>query len=226
MPPRRAANAAAVRCAARSMRCRSSPSPQECGASIARQARGAPSMTQLPDQCRLFFCLWMTDGAMPAEWRPDRARFVLSVYPSNGFVYGQVDPGSPAAWRRAPYYDRLRAMAKALLDERRHLIMFVGDEATLVMPDRGVAARQDDRAGQFPHRTGLRPQRSDMARDEGCSGADSGRMIPAALFCRSKPDRRDRARFGLAERMGPCDVTCLQLACASFLPRRASLIRR
>ena len=78
----------------------------------------------------------MTDGAMPAEWRPDRARFVLSVYPSNGFIYGQVDPGSPAAWRRAPYYDRLRAMAKSLLEQRRHLIMFVGDEATPSCPTR------------------------------------------------------------------------------------------
>jgi hypothetical protein len=97
--------------------------------------KGCAIHDQLPDQCRLFFCLWMTDGAMPADWRPDRARFVLSVYPTNGFIYGQVDPGSPTAWRRAPYYDRLRAMAKALLDERRHLIMFVGDDATLVMPD-------------------------------------------------------------------------------------------
>jgi hypothetical protein len=77
----------------------------------------------------------MTDGAMPAEWRPDQARFVLSIYPTNGFVYGQVDPGSPSAWRKAPYFDALRAMAKTLLEQRRYVIMFVGDQATLVMPD-------------------------------------------------------------------------------------------
>jgi hypothetical protein len=59
---------------------------------------------------------------------------VLTVYPPNGFIYGQVDPGSPDTWRKAPYYDRLRAMAKALLDQRRHVVMFAGDEATLVMP--------------------------------------------------------------------------------------------
>ena len=88
-----------------------------------------------PDQCRQFFCLWMTDGTMPAEWKPDRARFVLSIYPTNGFVYGQVDPGAPGAWRRAPYFDGLRAMAKTLLEQKRHVIMFVGDQATLVMPD-------------------------------------------------------------------------------------------
>ena len=92
-----------------------------------------------PEQCRLFFCLWMTDGAMPNDWRPDRARFVLSVYPPNGFIYGQVDPGSPRAWMKPPYYDALRAMAGRLLNERRHVIMFMGDEATLVMPE-GEAA--------------------------------------------------------------------------------------
>jgi hypothetical protein len=41
-----------------------------------------------------------------------------------------------------------------------------------------------------------------MACDEGRSGADSGRVISAALFCRAKPDRRDPARSGLRERMG------------------------
>jgi hypothetical protein len=80
----------------------------------------------------------MTDGGMSAEWRPDRARFVLSNNPTNGFLYGQVDPGSPGARRRAPYFDALRAMAKTLLEERRHVIMFAGDSATLVMPDEAV----------------------------------------------------------------------------------------
>jgi hypothetical protein len=97
--------------------------------------KGCKIHDALPDPCREFFCLWMTDATMPAEWRPDRARFVLTVYPTNGFVYGQVDPGSPGAWRKAPYYDRLRAMAKMLIDQRRHVIMFAGDEATLIMPD-------------------------------------------------------------------------------------------
>ncbi len=86
-------------------------------------------------QCGQFFCLWMTDATMPDDWRPDKARFVLSIYPPNGFVYGQVDPGSPGAWRRAPYYDGLRRMAERLLPQRRHVIMFVGEEATLVMPE-------------------------------------------------------------------------------------------
>ena len=100
--------------------------------------KGCKIHDALPERCRLFNCLWLSDGKLPDEWRPDRAKFVLSIHPTNGFVYGQVDPGSPAAWRRAPYFAGLKAMAKALLAERRHVLMFVGDQATLVMPDEAL----------------------------------------------------------------------------------------
>ena len=43
--------------------------------------KGCKIYDNVPDPCRDFFCLWMTDGTMPDEWRPDRARFVLTVYP-------------------------------------------------------------------------------------------------------------------------------------------------
>ena len=100
--------------------------------------KGCTIHDSAPLQCRQFNCLWMTDGGMADEWRPDRARFVLSIHPPNGFVFGQVDPGAPGAWRRPPYYDGLRRMARALLEERRHVIMFVGDEATPRHAGRGL----------------------------------------------------------------------------------------
>ena len=88
-----------------------------------------------PDQCRAFFCLWMMDGKMPPEWRPDRAKFVLSRSRRNRYIYGQVDPGAPGSWRRAPYYDRLRAAAKDLLAKRSFIVMLEGDQATLITPE-------------------------------------------------------------------------------------------
>ncbi len=103
-----------------------------------KPGKGCAIHDAAPNQCRKFFCLWMTDGKMPDEWRPDRARFVLSIFPPTGFVYGQVDPGAPGAWRRQPYYDGLRRMARTLIEEGRHVIMLVGDEATLVMPEEAV----------------------------------------------------------------------------------------
>ena len=81
----------------------------------------------------------MTDGRLPEAWRPDRAKFVLSVFPPNGFVYGQVDPGAPGAWRKEPYFSGLKSLARSILPERRHVIMFVAEEATLVMPEEAIA---------------------------------------------------------------------------------------
>jgi hypothetical protein len=92
-----------------------------------------------PAQCRDFFCLWMTDATMPAEWKPERSKMVLSIFPANGFIYVQVDPGYPQAWRKAPYYDQLRQWAKNLLEKGRHIIAFVNDSATLIMPEEAIS---------------------------------------------------------------------------------------
>lgn len=77
----------------------------------------------------------MADATLPAEWKPERSKIVLSLFPSNGFLYAQVDPGAPNAWRKAPYHAQLRAWAKDLLVDRRHVIVFVNDIATLIMPE-------------------------------------------------------------------------------------------
>ncbi len=111
--------------------------------------KGCKIHDEPPNQCQQFFCLWMTDGALPEAWRPDHAKFVLSIVPPNGFVYGQVDPGSPGAWRREPYYAGLKSLARRLVGERRHVIMFVGDEATLVMPEEAIPLGKMTAADEF-----------------------------------------------------------------------------
>jgi hypothetical protein len=88
-----------------------------------------------PQQCRDFFCLWMTDPSVADAWKPDRSRIVLSVFPGNGFLYAQVDPSTPQAWRKQPYFDDLRRMAAAMEEANRRVIVFVGENATLVTPN-------------------------------------------------------------------------------------------
>jgi hypothetical protein len=102
------------------------------------QGAGCGIHATRPSQCRDFFCLWLMDGSMPAEWKPERSKMVLSLFPANGFIYAQVDPGSPQAWRKAPYYDALRRWAKELIERGRHVIVFVNDHATLIMPEEAV----------------------------------------------------------------------------------------
>jgi len=91
-----------------------------------------------PAQCAAFNCLWRTEGTLAPAWKPERAKMVLSVFPQNGFIYVQVDPGAPSAWRKQPYYDQLHRWAEASLQRGRHVIVFVNDVATLIMPDQDV----------------------------------------------------------------------------------------
>jgi hypothetical protein len=71
---------------------------------------------------------------MPDAWKPENSKIVFSIYPTTGFIYGQVDPGAPSAWQKQPMLNGLIAWSAKLLEERRHLLIFVGSNATLIMP--------------------------------------------------------------------------------------------
>lgn len=95
---------------------------------------GCLNYANRPEQCRSFVCLWLQDATMSADWKPEISKMVLSIYPTTGFIYVQVDPGTPFAWRKEPYFARLKAMAEQLLTQRRHILVFVNGNATLIMP--------------------------------------------------------------------------------------------
>ena len=75
-------------------------------------------------------------------------------------------PACRESWRRAPYFDGLRAMAKRLLEQKRHVIMFVGDQATLVMPDETLSLGAMTANDNFRIEPALRPELADMARNK------------------------------------------------------------
>jgi hypothetical protein len=91
-----------------------------------------------PSQCAEFNCLWRTEETLPPAWKPEKSKMVLTIFPLNGFVYAQVDPGAPSAWRKQPYYDQLHQWAKNNLEKGIYVIVFVNDIATLIMPDEDV----------------------------------------------------------------------------------------
>jgi hypothetical protein len=91
-----------------------------------------------PQHCRSFFCLWMTDGTMPPEWKPERCKFVLSVDPGTRFLNVQVDPGAPGAWRAEPYASKLREIAGQMMHEQRFVMIFVNKASTVLLPDKEV----------------------------------------------------------------------------------------
>lgn len=115
----------------------SKPAGQWCG--HCRPGRGCGIHETRPDHCRSFHCLWMTEGWLGPEWKPERAKMVLTVDPPTRNLLVQVDPGAAAAWRREPYHGQLRRWAAAALPERRHVVVFVNRSATVILPDGDVA---------------------------------------------------------------------------------------
>lgn len=100
--------------------------------------RGCKIYGQRPDECRTFACLWLTQPFLDEEWRPDTSKLVLHTEHGTDRLTVRVDPGAPHAWRKEPFYGQIRAWARAALASRRQVIVMVGDNATVVLPDADV----------------------------------------------------------------------------------------
>jgi hypothetical protein len=96
--------------------------------------RGCGIYDRRPGECRTFSCSWLLDSSFPESWRPDRSKLVF--YPDQGTrnIAVHVDPGTPDAWRREPYNSWLRNKAAQGLNIGASVLVSVGRNATLVLP--------------------------------------------------------------------------------------------
>ncbi len=104
-----------------------------------RAGQGCAIHATRPEHCRAFHCLWMTEAWLGPEWKPDRAKMVLSIDPRSRNMNVQVDPGQANAWRREPYYGQLKRWAEASVPLERHVLIHVNKTTTVVLPDREVS---------------------------------------------------------------------------------------
>lgn len=89
-----------------------------------------------PRECALFYCSWLYTPDLGAHWRPAECGMVLYYDPHSRRMEVHVDEGKPNAWRDAPYYDELKAWARASAPERGQVIVWVGEQLTAILPDR------------------------------------------------------------------------------------------
>lgn len=101
--------------------------------------RGCGIHETRPEHCRAFHCLWISQDFLGPEWKPEIAKFVLTMDPVNRFLLAQMDPGQPGAWKREPYQTQLRRWAAAAQAEGRLVVVFVNRSATIILPDRDVS---------------------------------------------------------------------------------------
>jgi hypothetical protein len=91
-----------------------------------------------PQSCADFFCLWMMVSTFGPEWKPEQARFVMTIDPATEFLLVQVDPGHRDAWKKEPYYRQLKQWAIAGIDRGKQVIVFHNKAAIVVLPDKDV----------------------------------------------------------------------------------------
>lgn len=98
------------------------------------RGQGCRIYADRPAECRTFECEWLRAEGLPDEWRPDRAKLILVVENDGKRLSVIVDPAQPDAWRREPYFGRIKRMARRALDGYQ-LIVCIGDRRIVVFPD-------------------------------------------------------------------------------------------
>ncbi len=91
-----------------------------------------------PQACRQFFCSWRLDPNLGPEWKPEVSRFVLSADPAYQALMVIVDPGMPLAWKREPYYRRLKQMSEIAFRHCTKVLVSLRGHITVILPDRDV----------------------------------------------------------------------------------------
>jgi hypothetical protein len=99
---------------------------------------GCNNYDERAQMCREFFCQWIEDAGLADYWKPEVSKIILTHFPRTGFLYAQVDPARPDAWKAPRLLADLQRWSAQLLEKRRHVVVFVNDEATLIMPDQSV----------------------------------------------------------------------------------------
>lgn len=90
-----------------------------------------------PPACSGFICLWLDSEKLDDAWRPDRAKFLMYTEKDGRRLNVIVDPAQPLAWKREPYYRRIKAMSQRAQDGYE-LVVCIGDRRIVVFPHEDV----------------------------------------------------------------------------------------
>ncbi|MBO0757950.1 MAG: hypothetical protein J2P54_19060 [Bradyrhizobiaceae bacterium] len=72
------------------------------------------------------------------EWRPTKAKMVLSPGVDGKRMTVHVDPAFPNAWREEPYHGALRKLARDAADAKGQVVVYLKKSAIVILPDKDV----------------------------------------------------------------------------------------
>jgi len=77
-------------------------------------------------------------GHLGDEWRPTKAKMVLSPGADGKRMTVHVDPAFPNAWREEPYHGTLRKLAREAADAKGQVVVYLKKRAIVILPDKDV----------------------------------------------------------------------------------------
>jgi len=100
--------------------------------------RGCRSYDTRPRECREFSCGFLTLPQLDSAWYPQAAKLIVCPEPGGHAIYVHVDPSRPDAWRREPFFSRIKQWACEAASVQGHVIVCVGLKRIVVLPDSEV----------------------------------------------------------------------------------------
>ncbi len=115
-------------------------SPANSWCKHCRPGRGCAIHAERPNVCRAFHCQWILDPMFGPEWKPDRSKLVVTFVADPDRVTGKmfkinitVDPGFPTAWRKPPFYGRIKDLSRAA-----NVVVTIGQRCFHVFPEKEI----------------------------------------------------------------------------------------
>jgi hypothetical protein len=91
-----------------------------------------------PMECRNFLCAWMVSPSLGEPWRPNKCKLVLRVESDGKLIAVHVDPSDPTAWRREPYFQKLKQFAIDGLKTDQQVIVYIKSRVIVIFPNKEV----------------------------------------------------------------------------------------
>lgn len=91
-----------------------------------------------PEECRSFYCGFLTWSTMEEHWFPARSKMVVVSELEGNRIAIHVDQGRPSAWRQEPYYSEIKHWAAVAIRQKLQVVVCIGKRAIVIFPDREV----------------------------------------------------------------------------------------
>ena len=112
--------------------------PRGAWCSHCDQKRGCTIYESRPDACRGFYCGYLRLPQLDERWKPSKAKFLINYEDHANRIVIHADPQRPDAWRADPYIKIIRQWAAASRREGSLVLVWAGQNATIVLPDREI----------------------------------------------------------------------------------------